>query len=92
MDEAAERTPGNDPLPPDDFQQKEEYRLLTVALSKLSEEKREVLILSRFQEMKYEEIGAILECPVGTVKARVHYALKDLRDEYMKLTKTSVEE
>lgn len=92
MDDSAEQMPSDDLLPSDQLQQQEEHRLLTVALSKLSEEKREVLILSRFQGMKYEEIGAILECPVGTVKARVHYALKDLRDEYMKLTKTSVEE
>ncbi|MGH2568035.1 MAG: sigma factor-like helix-turn-helix DNA-binding protein, partial [Bacteroidota bacterium] len=42
--------------------------------------------------LKYEEIGKILDCPVGTVKARVHYALKDLRDEYMKLTSIDVKQ
>ncbi|MBI2428298.1 MAG: RNA polymerase sigma factor [Ignavibacteriales bacterium] len=59
---------------------------LQIALSKIAPDKREVLILSRFQDMKYEEIGEILACPVGTIKARVHYALKDLREEYFKLT------
>ena len=65
---------------------KEETAFLQLALNKLSAEKREVLLLSRFQELKYEQIGKILQCPVGTVKARVHFALRDLREEYFKLT------
>lgn len=70
---------------------REQSTNLEIALSNLSPDKREVLILSRFQDMKYEEIGEILECPVGTVKARVHYALKDLREEYFKLTGENTE-
>ncbi|HTY36919.1 MAG TPA: RNA polymerase sigma factor [Bacteroidota bacterium] len=67
----------------------ERAQLLRTALSKLSDEKREVLVLSRYQDLKYEEIGAILNCPVGTVKARVHRALKDLKKEYQSLTRES---
>lgn len=75
-----------DPIPSEAYQQSEEEEMIRTALGRLSPEKREVLILSRFQELKYEEIGKILDCPVGTVKARVHFALKDLRDEYRSLT------
>jgi len=75
-----------DPISSDALQRKEEHELLARALANLPHEKREVLILSRFQELKYEDIGKILDCPVGTVKARVHFALKDLRSEYMKLS------
>ena len=64
----------------------EQTRLVRSALNRLDPAKREVLLLSRFQELKYEEIGKILDCPVGTVKARVHFALKDLREEYFKLS------
>ncbi|NUO81324.1 RNA polymerase subunit sigma, partial [candidate division KSB1 bacterium] len=46
----------------------------------------EVLVLSRFQELKYEEIAEMLDCPVGTIKARVHWALKDLRENFLELT------
>jgi RNA polymerase sigma-70 factor (ECF subfamily) len=45
----------------------------------LPEEKREVLILSRFQEMKYSEIAELLGCEVGTIKARVFRAVQELR-------------
>lgn len=75
-----------DPIPSEAYQQSEEHEMIRKALGRLSPDKREVLILSRFQDLKYEEIGKILECPVGTVKARVHFALKDLRDEYRALT------
>ncbi|MBI4429036.1 MAG: RNA polymerase sigma factor [Ignavibacteriales bacterium] len=87
-DEMAEKQHDPDPLPTATYEQMEEHELLKQALARLSPEKREVLVLSRFQDLRYEDIGRILDCPVGTVKARVHFALKDLRDEYLKLTKT----
>ena len=60
--------------------------LLKKALAGLSEDKREVLVLSRFHHMKYEEIASILNCKVGTVKARVFRALKELSGIYYELT------
>jgi RNA polymerase sigma factor (sigma-70 family) len=64
---------------------KDNVALLRQALRKLSPEKREVLVLSRFQHFKYEEIGKILNCKVGTIKARVFRALKELTDIYYEL-------
>ena len=49
-------------------------------------EKREVLILSRFQEMKYEEIATVLKCEVGTVKVRVYRAMRELSDRFFALS------
>ena len=49
------------------------------ALLRLPPEKREVLVLSRYELLRYEEIAALLGCSVGAVKLRVHRALKDLR-------------
>jgi len=60
--------------------------LLHRALLMLPEEKREVLVLSRFQELKYEDIARLLDCEVNTVKVRVHRALRELRGIYEKLT------
>ncbi|HZD96149.1 MAG TPA: sigma factor-like helix-turn-helix DNA-binding protein, partial [Candidatus Sulfotelmatobacter sp.] len=50
-----------------------------------SEDKREVLVLSRFQDLKYEEIAQLLGCEVNTVKTRVHRALQDLRQVFHQL-------
>ena len=84
--DGTEESADNEPAPDDSLVHDERSELLKKALAMLSAEKREVLVLSRYQEMKYEEIGAILNCPVGTVKARVHRALKDLKREYQKLS------
>src|SRR5277367_1111393 len=52
--------------------------LLQRALDLLPAEKREILALSRFQEMKYEDIAAVLNCEVGAVKVRVYRAVRAL--------------
>lgn len=72
--------------PDDAAQQAQEHRLLARALERLSPEKREILVLSRYQELKYEEIGAILGCESGTVKVRVHRALRELRGHFQDLS------
>jgi len=49
------------------------------ALNELSEEMRMVVVLSVYQGFKYREIAEMLEIPLGTVKTRMHNALKRLR-------------
>ena len=61
--------------------------LLRRALDLLPPEKREILILSRFQELKYEDIAAVLDCEVGTVKVRVYRAMRALEQIYFELQK-----
>jgi len=72
-------------VPPDSAQQQQEDALLHRALMQLSEDKREVLILARFQELKYTEIARLLGCELNTVKTRVHRALRDLREAFRQL-------
>ena len=48
-------------------------------------EKREVLVMSRFLDLKYDEIASILKCEVGTVKVRVYRALRELGDRFFAL-------
>jgi RNA polymerase sigma factor (sigma-70 family) len=71
--------------PGDVAQQNQEAALLHSALLRLPEEKREVLVLSRFQGLKYEQIAEILGCELSTVKVKVHRALQDLREIFQKL-------
>jgi RNA polymerase sigma-70 factor (ECF subfamily) len=73
----------HDPIASDKLEQRQEIILLRTALAKLPLEKREVLVLSRFQNLKYEEIAELLGCTVGTVKARIHRAIKDLRKFFL---------
>ncbi|HBY60510.1 MAG TPA: RNA polymerase sigma factor [Solibacterales bacterium] len=64
----------------------ERLDLLRRALDKLPPDRRELLVLARFQELKYDQIAAILGCEVGTVKVRVFRAVRDLGRMYGQLT------
>ncbi len=74
------------PPPGQQLEHRQQAMLLECALFQLSPEKREVLVLSRYQDMKYEEIAELMSCQVGTVKTRVHRALKELRELFLKLS------
>jgi RNA polymerase sigma factor (sigma-70 family) len=57
------------------------------ALNYLPSEQREVLLLTRYQQLKYAEVGAILGCTENAVKVKVFRALEQLRSIYFKLEK-----
>ena len=44
-----------------------------------STRKRMVFILKNYYHYSYEEISSILNCPIGTVRSRLHYCIKKLR-------------
>jgi RNA polymerase sigma-70 factor (ECF subfamily) len=50
------------------------------ALSHLPQAHRDVLVLRYFQGLTEAEIASELGIPKGTVKSRVHHALRKLRD------------
>lgn len=58
------------------------YRLMeddiSVALSLLPEDFRTVIILSDIEGFTYEEIADFVDCPIGTVRSRLHRARKML--------------
>jgi RNA polymerase sigma-70 factor (ECF subfamily) len=47
---------------------------LRQAIATLPENYREVVALCELEEMSYEEASAALDCPVGTVRSRLHRA------------------
>jgi RNA polymerase sigma-70 factor (ECF subfamily) len=53
---------------------------LREALARLSPKYREVVILHEMEGLTYEECARVLKVPVGTVKSRLYYAFKTLRD------------
>jgi RNA polymerase sigma factor (sigma-70 family) len=89
MPDAAEdfsaAAPSPAPSPERQAQNSQEAALLKRALRAMPQEKREVLIMSRFLELKHEEIATVLNCEVGTVKVRVHRALRELGDRFFAL-------
>jgi RNA polymerase sigma factor (sigma-70 family) len=74
-----------EPMPEETITRRQDVALLREALQKLPEDKREVLVLSRYHDMRYEDIARVLRCEVGTVKVRVYRALKELREHFCEL-------
>jgi RNA polymerase sigma-70 factor, ECF subfamily len=56
---------------------------MRTAITKLPEQIRETLDLRLRDELSYEEIATALEIPIGTVRSRLHTALRMLREEMM---------
>lgn len=54
---------------------------LRQAIATLPENYREVVALCELEEMSYEEASAALDCPVGTVRSRLHRARALLMEE-----------
>lgn len=54
-------------------------RALLDAVDSLPEKHRSVVLLHYFEDYSCEEIAGILECSVGTVWSRLHYACRKLR-------------
>jgi len=68
------------------LKREQEIELLRRAMARLSVDKRELLVLSRFQNLKYEEIASILGCEVGAVKVRVYRAVRALGQIFFELS------
>lgn len=53
------------------FAQKAECEEVRRAIQRLPVNHREILLLREYQELSYEQIAKVLECPIGTVMSRL---------------------
>jgi RNA polymerase sigma-70 factor (ECF subfamily) len=67
--------------PPDAAEEEERKRAIRNAVEQLPEKHRVVVALHYFDDYSCEEISKILNCSVGTVWSRLHYACKKLRGQ-----------
>jgi RNA polymerase sigma-70 factor (ECF subfamily) len=86
-DEANVDRPAADQPADERLKAQQEIRILQRALASLPADKREVLVLSRYQELRYEEIGRILGCEPNAVKQRVFRAVKALGERFEELSR-----
>lgn len=59
--------------------QNEMYDSLKIAISKLPEKQKEILLLRQESNLTFKEIAKLLDCPINTVLARMHNAVLSLR-------------
>jgi RNA polymerase sigma-70 factor (ECF subfamily) len=78
-----EATEGINPAPSPERVAADRQSLVAVlqAIQRLPEPQREALVLSVDEDLRYDQIGAILGCSVAAVKVRIHRARLQLRSD-----------
>ena len=66
--------------PEEQVLESEDKARMRAGLERLSEPHRLVFELAVYQELPYAEVSDVLDIPVGTVKSRMHNAVRALRD------------
>jgi len=64
----------------------EELAQLQLALQKLPISDRELIVMHRFQQIKYKQIAQITNSTENAVKVKVHRAVKKLKDIYFQIS------
>jgi RNA polymerase sigma-70 factor (ECF subfamily) len=85
LGEDDEERPAAGPGPATLLEVDRECARLRRALMLLRVDKRELLVLARYQDMKYEQIAEVLGIDVNLVKVRIHRAIRELRDIFFQL-------
>lgn len=63
----------------------EREKTLIRSLALLSDEHREMLVLTRFLHVKYEDLAVMMNTTVANIKVKVHRATAKLREQYFEL-------
>ena len=80
LDDSEEFDPDRLPAPGGTDPAERDAARLSSALARLSAERREVLLLRFVDDMSLQDIADTLSIPLGTVKSRLHLAVRELRE------------
>ena len=69
------------PGPEESASRGQDLALLRRAMDQLPEDKREILVLSRFQGMKHEDIAEVLGCSLSATKSLIHRGRETLKQK-----------
>ncbi|HHH75629.1 MAG TPA: sigma-70 family RNA polymerase sigma factor, partial [Phycisphaerae bacterium] len=82
----ADLLPSNIPNPDQSLMNLEIRRGVQRVVRQMPEQMRTVLMLNYFHEMPYKDIAEILDVPLGTVKSRLHAAVKQFAERWKALS------
>jgi len=75
---------GHENGPSQNLQTQERYEWLRTAVHRLPQHLERVVTLAYFQGLKYREIASNVGVPVGTIKSRLHAAIKKLQEAWLR--------
>ncbi|MGH2378288.1 MAG: RNA polymerase sigma factor [Candidatus Limnocylindria bacterium] len=80
IDDAADELTASDDGSPSQLAERAELRRVVLeCIDTLAPKHRTVVVLHYLNGLNLAEVAVIVECPIGTVKSRLHYALRRLR-------------
>jgi len=80
----------DEPAEDDRLSRRQQAGLIRRALLSLPVERREILLLSRYEFKSYDEIATVLGTTASNVKVRAHRAIRQLRQIYAELANEAV--
>lgn len=80
LEGAALDRPSPEPGPGARLERQRDCERLACALARLRDDRRELIVLARYEAMPHDRIAEILGIEVGAVKVRLHRAVAELRD------------
>jgi RNA polymerase sigma-70 factor (ECF subfamily) len=79
MQDGGAAMPERGPSALDLLQERDLSRMVARAVSSLTDEQREVIVLKEYQGLTFLEIAQVLDLPISTVKTRLYRGLEQLR-------------
>ena len=70
------------PLPDQQLEQQELTARVRQAIESMPDHLRQILLLSYFEKLSYQEIAEVLGIPLGTVKSRLHAAVANFAERW----------
>ena len=75
-------------IPESVLDNKEQQRMIGEVIDSLSVEQKLAVQCFYFEEMSVKEIAALMECSEGTIKSRLNYARKSIKESVLNIEKT----
>ncbi len=86
LEQQARHVPLQVPTPPRETEDPQEHLIgrdtltaVRAAVQSLPAPQRAVLLLRHYHDLSYQEISDVVQCSLGTVKSRMHYAVRHLQ-------------
>lgn len=73
------------------LESEETQLLVREALDQLGPDYRDALIMKELEGLRYDEIAQIQNCPIGTVRSRIHRARQELREKLARVVQREEE-
>lgn len=69
-----------------EFVANEQQALFDKALNTIEPQHRDIIVLSRFAQLRYEQIAELVDCNLNTLKSRMTLAMSKLKQTYQQLS------